>query len=293
MSFAMEYSADRAPERPPAVPSKFRREVVTPATNRSLRPGNGRFLTSVAQGPAPVLDYSAGRIPERPPAVLGEFRREVILPTTVGSVEGRPIPNQDDRLTPAPHDSVEIARDGTLEEGQRELRAARAREDEIRRYPGVEEVTLQDVAAFCIKESGIPPTAKVANALARVAQVSMEPLNKDIYKEDDSYIVIRAHLIRSGTRHLLNGTVFCTSLAHYNRTLVPDPGLRTAYAVQHLADKLVVVDPVHAHWVYQRRNITPRRLTDPMLLAIVTRPYAGAPGTALTDATLLCLCTWK
>ncbi|MGD0091526.1 MAG: hypothetical protein ABSE73_16525 [Planctomycetota bacterium] len=246
------------------------------------------------------MDFPLGkpirRAPEKPPMVLSKFRREEIVPAlheTLKPANAHLVDSSEEPVARATADSFEIVRDGALEEGQRALRDARAREAAIRGYPGVKEVTLQDLAEFCIKESGIAPTLIVADTLSRAAQVSMVRLPKFASDEDDFSIDISARITRSGLLEILDGRVYCTPLAHYSRLPVPAEGLRRAYAVRDLADNLVVVDLAHAHWMYTARQLTAGPTADPMLLAVVLRPYAGSVGYRATDATLFSLCTWK
>ena len=233
--------------------------------------------------------------PAAPPAVLDKFRREDVYPrprTPFVRFAAPPTGYGGVIEVPCRTVSETPAVEADLEAGQRRLRELLAREEEIRSYPGVTPTTPTQVATICINDSGLIDTLAVKKALLREMRAGLL-FAPDAPKEADVCLAIKATAELEGTRHQLSAVIFGEQLHRYKRTLVPDDGIKAAYALRRAADLLIVIDPVHAHWTYSRRDITPPRDRDPLLLALTFPPYRGVPGREKKDANLFLLCQWK
>jgi len=241
-----------------------------------------------------------GTCPQRPsqtpPAVVTITRTEQVV-LEADALRGDPrsllLANADNlamRARTASHPLVQPG--GDLLAGQREFLAVRAREAQMRAHPGIRPITLWQVAAPCIKESGLFYPPALAEALASSARVELSLANTRLCPADAVRLRIQANVWWRQDPHRLYAEILGTALTYYGRSLIPAVGLEAARALWYLADMLVVVDAAHSFWLHNGQNVTPPRRIAPMLLAIVLEPFARLSSRDSKEASLFLLCQW-
>ena len=169
--------------------------------------------------------------------------------------------------------------------GQRQLREFEDNFRELIRLTKAPQVTTRDIVQMCLWYNGSGIHPDVCRALLRDSKLSLRHQRPDS-SGNELIITIDASTEMWGETFSVKGTVYGVSLPFYTHTRIPDQGLALAERIKDKADALIVVDPLHANWNFERRQV-PR---DPWLLAACFQPYK-TPAKA-TPAVFALLCQW-
>lgn len=204
-----------------------------------------------------------------PPAVSGDFRKEnVYRPSNDRHWRGPAINAHfvilKDEAPAAPPDH--------LDDGQSKLHSFNIRQRSIRAQGG-KRISLHELGAFCLRESGVIDNKNVLAELIK----NMKPFEIDKHRNEAYGSDLQLTIVSSCQGGSLKGKVWLVNLSKYNRSEVPAEGMAKGHAVCNMCDYLVVCDPAYfGEWAFLKKIVPPHD-PDPLLLAIINHPTKALP----------------